>query len=469
MNYRAAIDFLLERTDYERWPGYAYAGRFDLRRMEELLDRLGNPHLATRTVHIAGSKGKGSTAAMIASALVAAGYSTGLYTSPHLVTLRERVRVNGKPILKRELASAVDELGPHVEEMDRHCTYGELTTFELLTAAALVHFHRKHVHFQVLETGLGGRLDATNVVTPEVSVITSISLEHTEVLGETVAEIAAEKAGIIKPGVPVVSSPQDGGAAAVIAGRCLEAGSRLVAVGRDVSWRETGSSLSGQSLHVDGLSGPHELTIPLLGEYQLENAATAVAVLETLGVPSDAIAAGLSGVDWPGRLQILRRRPLLVADGAHSDDSARRLREALERHFHFARLILIIGASADKDMSRIVAHLAPVADTVIATRSRHPRATEPEAVAGEFSRHGKPAEIAPDVAGALTEALRRAGRRDLICATGSLFLVGEVIEYIKGLRPEPYPMRPAGGEATPRRANEAGEIGTGATGGSGNH
>ncbi|MHC4718556.1 MAG: bifunctional folylpolyglutamate synthase/dihydrofolate synthase, partial [Planctomycetota bacterium] len=321
-----------------------------------------------------------------------------------------------------------------------HCTYGELTTFELLTAAALVHFHRRHIHFQVLETGLGGRLDATNVVTPEVSVITSISLEHTEVLGETVAEIAAEKAGIMKPGVPVVSSPQDGGAAAVIAGRCLEAGSRLVAVGRDVSWRETGSSLSGQSLHVDGLSGRHDLTIPLLGEYQLENAATAVAVLETLDIPKDSIAAGLSGVDWPGRLQILRRRPLLVADGAHSGDSARRLREALERHFHFARLILIIGASADKDLSRIVAHLAPAADTVIATKSRHPRAMAPEAVAGEFSRHGRPAEIAADVAQALALALGRAARGDLICATGSLFLVGEVVEYVKGLRPEPYPV-----------------------------
>ncbi len=440
MNYRAAIDFLLGRTDYERWPGYAYAGRFDLRRMEELLGRLGNPHLATRSVHIAGSKGKGSTAAMIAAALGAAGYTAGLYTSPHLVTIRERIRVDGKPILKRELADAVAELRPHVEEVDRRAAYGELTTFELLTAAAFVHFHRKQVGFQVLETGLGGRLDATNLVTPEVSVITSISLEHTEVLGETVAEIAAEKAGIIKPGIPVVSSPQEGDAATVIADRCLDASARLITVGEDVSWRETASSLSGQSLHVDGTRGSYELTIPLLGEYQLQNAATAVAALETLDIPRDSIAAGLASVNWPGRLQILRRRPLLVADGAHSGDSARRLREAIERHFPFAQLILIMGASVDKDVPRIVAQLAPIADTVIATRSRHPRATTPEAVAGEFSRHGRTAEIAPDVAQALSRALGRAGRRDLICATGSLFLVGEVIEYVKGLRPEPYPM-----------------------------
>jgi dihydrofolate synthase/folylpolyglutamate synthase len=439
MNYRIAVDFLLGRTDYERWPGYAYADRFDLRRMEELLGRLGNPHLAARSVHIAGSKGKGSTAAMIASALTAAGHRVGLYTSPHLVTLRERIRVDGKPVLKRELASAVAELRPHVEVMDRRCTYGELTTFELLTAAAFLHFQRRQVDFQVLETGLGGRLDATNVVTPEVSVITSISLDHTEVLGETIAEIAAEKAGIIKPGITVVSSPQEEAAATTIASRCAAQGARLITVGKDVCWQEGASSLAGQSLRVDGRSGSCELTIPFLGEYQLENATVAVAALEVLDIPRDSVKAGLAGANWPGRMQILRRRPLLVVDGAHSGDSARRLREALERHFHFRRLILIIGTSADKDVARIAAQLAPIAETVIATRSRHPRAIAPEAVAREFARHGQTPEIAGDVAQALTRALERAGRRDLICATGSLFLVGEVIEYIKGLRPEPYP------------------------------
>jgi dihydrofolate synthase/folylpolyglutamate synthase len=439
MNYRAAVDFLLGRTDYERWPGYAYAGRFDLRRMDDLLGRLGNPHRTARSVHVAGSKGKGSTAAMIAAALGEAGHSVGLYTSPHLVTLRERIRVDGKPVLKRELAEAVAAMRPHVEETDREHAYGELTTFEVLTAAAFVHFHRKRVDFQVLETGLGGRLDATNVVIPEVSVITSIGLEHTDVLGETVAQIAGEKAGIIKPGIPVVSSPQAAAAAEVIAGRCLDLGAQFIGVGEDVSWTESPSDLSSQSLRVNGTKGSYELTIPLLGQYQLENAAAAVAALEALDVPATSISAGLRGVDWPGRLQVLRRRPLLVADGAHSGDSARRLREALERHFHFARLILIIGTSADKDMSQIAAPLAPIADIVIATRSRHPRATAPEAVAGEFVRLGRKAETAVDVAQALAQALGRAKGRDLICATGSLFLVGEVIEYIKGLRPEPYP------------------------------
>lgn len=439
MNYSAAVDFILERADYERWPGYAYANRFDLRRMEDLLHRLGDPHLSARAVHIAGSKGKGSTAAMIAAGLRAAGHKTGLYTSPHLLTLRERINVDGKPILKRELADVVAGLRPHAEEMDRDRTYGELTTFELLTVAAFLHFQQKGVDFQVLETGLGGRLDATNVVTPEVCVITSISLDHREVLGNTVAQIAAEKAGIIKPGIPVVSSAQAKEAATVISKTCLARGARLVTVGSDISWQRISSNLSEQSLEVKGMRGSYHLNIPLLGAYQLQNAATAVATLETLDVPRESIEVGLANTYWPGRLQILRRRPMLVVDGAHSGDSARKLKEALEQHFHFDHLILIIGASADKDMSEIVVELAPMADSVIATRSRHPRATTPEAVAGEFARQGLRAEVAEDVAQAVAKARAKAGKRDLICATGSLFLVGEVIENVKGLRPELYP------------------------------
>jgi dihydrofolate synthase/folylpolyglutamate synthase len=438
MNYAAALDFLLSRTDYERWPGFNYASRFDLRRMEALLQRLDNPHLSTKAVHIAGSKGKGSTSAMIAAGLQAASYKTGLYTSPHLVTLRERIQVDGKPILKRELESLVARMRPHVEAVDHDKTYGELSTFELLTAAAFMQFQQKAVDFQVLETGLGGRLDATNVVTPEVCIITSISLDHTEVLGDTLARIAAEKAGIIKPGRPVVSSAQAEEAAQVIREACQKKGARLISVGSDIVWRKLDSNLSGQSLEVQGLKGSYRITIPLLGAHQLQNAAAAVGALEVLGVPRKSIEAGLAKTDWPGRLQILRRRPLLVVDGAHNRDSASKLKEALKEYFHFDRLILIIGTSADKDVSGIVEELAPLANTVIVTRSRHPRATKPEILAGEFARLGVQAERAEDVAGAVAEAQGKAGRGDLICATGSLFLVAEVIEYVKGLHPERY-------------------------------
>jgi len=438
MNYATALDFLLSRTDYERYPGFNYASRFDLRRMDDLLQRLGNPHMSAKSVHIAGSKGKGSTAAMIAAGLQAAGYKTGLYTSPHLVTLRERIQVDGKPMLKSQLASVVAKIKPHVEAVDRDGTYGELSTFELLTAAAFVYFQQRGVDYQVLEVGLGGRLDATNVVMPEICVITSISLDHTEVLGDTLAKIAAEKAGIIKQGRIVVSSPQAKEAAAVIRETCLRKNAPLISVENDITWRKTGSNLSGQSLEVKGRKGTYHVTIPLLGAHQLENAATAVATLGALGLPRTIIEKGLANTQWPGRLQVLQRRPLLVIDGAHNRDSAKKLKEALQQYFQFDHLILIMGTSADKDLSGIVGELAPMADAVIVTRSRHPRATRVEVLVNEFARLGKKAEVVGNVAEAVAEAKKRAGRGDLICVTGSLFLIAEVIEYVKGLRPELY-------------------------------
>jgi dihydrofolate synthase/folylpolyglutamate synthase len=302
----------------------------------------------------------------------------------------------------------------------------------------LSNFQKKGVDFQVLETGLGGRLDATNVVTPEVCVITSISFDHTEVLGDTLGKIAAEKSGIIKRGVPVVSSPQAAEAEAVIADACREREASLITSGKEISWKETGFDLSGQSFEVQGRLDSYHTTIPLLGAHQVHNAVTAIAALEVLNIPKESIECGLADTDWPGRFQILRRRPLLVVDGAHNSDSAKKLKAAIERYFHFSRLILIIGTSADKDMSEIVAELATIADSVIATRSRHPRATSPEAVTAEFTRHGLRAETAEGVGQAVKAALEKAGKHDVICATGSLFLVGEVIEYIRGLRPEIY-------------------------------
>jgi dihydrofolate synthase/folylpolyglutamate synthase len=373
---------------------------------------------------------------MIAAGLRAAGFKTGLYTSPHLVTLRERIQVDGKPILKSELVSVVTEIKPHVEAVDREGSYGELSTFELLTAAAFVHFKQKKVDYQVLETGLGGRLDATNVVMPEVCIITSISYDHTEVLGDTLAKIAAEKAGIIKPGRTVINSPQAEEAAAVIRETSRVKGAKLISVGSDITWHKLGFNLSGQSLEVKGLKGSYQITIPLLGAHQLQNAASAVAALEALGIPRESIEKGLAKTKWPGRLQVLRRRPLLVVDGAHNRDSASKLKEALSQYFQFDHLIFIIGTSADKDVSGIVEELGPLAGRVIVSRSRHPRAAKPEVLAGEFARLGVKAEVSENVAQAVAEAQQKASKRDLICATGSLFLVAEVIEYIKGLQPE---------------------------------
>jgi len=435
MDYQAALDYILSFADYERMPRSALV--FDLRRIEMLLERLGNPHQAARSIHVAGTKGKGSTAAMITSILTQAGYRTGLYTSPHLLSIRERIQINGDHIAEGEFARLVEVMKPEVEAVNESGSLGELTTFELLTALAFLYFREMGVDYQVLEAGLGGRLDATNVIKPEVCVITSISFDHVDVLGETLAQIATEKAGIIKPGSTVVSSPQSPEAMAVLEMICRERGVRLVKVGDDVTWRQKTFTPEGQAFQVVGTKGEYDLALPLLGEHQLENAATAVAVAEVLaergdGVSAESIARGLAQVRWPGRLQILRREPWVIVDGAHNADSARRLVKALRQYFAFDRALLIFGASSDKNIAGMVGELVSLFDAVIVTRSHHPRAVAPERLVSEFSKRGITPEVAEDVASALELALAHAEPADLICATGSLFLIAEVMEYMLG-------------------------------------
>jgi len=438
VDYREALNYILSFTNLEKLPPAYWSRHFDLRRMDEFLERLGNPHLAPRSVLVAGSKGKGSTCAMIASALVAAGYRTGLYTSPHLHTFRERIRIAQEIIGEEELVEVVERLKPEIEAVNRRRAYGELTTFEILTAMAFSYFRDQKVDFQVLEVGLGGRLDATNVVTPDVSVITSISMEHAEVLGNSLEMIAREKAGIIKPRGVVVSSPQHSQVASVISGVCREKEARLIVVGEDVTWRRLSSDIGGQSLDVGGRGASYELSIPLLGEHQLENAATAVAALEVLGVGAADIVSGLGNVSWPGRLEVMRQEPIFLVDGAHNEDSARRLKDAIKRDLGFDRVILIIGVSSDKDMAAMVQQLATISSFVIATRSRHPRALDPAVLLGEFSKRGVSGEIGESVASAAERALAMAQPDDLVCATGSLFVVAEAREYVKNITGEVY-------------------------------
>ena len=372
---------------------------------------------------------------MVASALTASGYTTGLNTSPHLHTLNERIRVDGELIFDEELVDLVERLQPEVEAVNQRATYGQLTTFELLTVLAFTHFERKGADFQVLEAGMGGRLDATNVITPEVSIITSISFDHMQALGHTLSEIASEKAGIIKPGCPVVTSPQPDEAARVIENTCQRHGVELIRVGRDVTWQSLGFNFDRQQLRVEGRLGGYELAIPLLGHYQLVNAATAVAALEVLAekgfnISKDSITRGLARVSWPGRFQILSHHPVIVVDGAHNPAGAGRLRESLEQYFHPDRAILVIGTSSDKDISGIADELATLFKRVIVTCARHPRAMAPAVVVAAFDRYGLEAEVIDDVATALSRAVALAGDRDLICVTGSLFVVAEAIERV---------------------------------------
>jgi dihydrofolate synthase/folylpolyglutamate synthase len=377
---------------------------------------------------------------MIASILQAAGYRSGLYTSPHLHSVRERIAVDGQPIGEDEFARLTEVLAPQAAAENEDGRFGQLTTFELLTALAFLYFQDRDTRWQVLEVGMGGRLDATNVVDEKaVCVITSISLEHTTVLGDTVETIAAEKAAILRPGTTAVMAPQPyQEAAAVIRARAAELAAPLLEVSETYSMQRLGWDPTGQSFRLAGSGCARELWLPLLGAHQLENAATAVAAVDALGrggvaVSEESIEEGLSWLSWPGRLEVLRDKPLILVDGAHNGDSARRLRQALRDYFSFDRAILVMGISGDKKIATMAEELAPMTDLLVATRSQHPRAAEPEAVAAAFAARGVVSETCPTMATALGRARALAGPDDLICVVGSLFLVAEAREQVLGL------------------------------------
>lgn len=465
MDYREALAYLRSRDDWERSGSPADAARWDLGRVRSLLARLGNPHTepgasreaASRTVHLAGSKGKGSVAAMIASVLREAGYRTGLYTSPHLHRMVERIAVDGEPVSAEEFARLLEMVRPHVEAEDAAAApeAGLLSTFEVVTALAFCHFRDRGVGWQVLETGLGGRLDATNVFDRKsLCIVTPISLEHTAVLGDTVAKIAAEKAAIITPETPVVMGLQRESAAEVVREACAEKAAPLREVARECALTRLGYTSEGQDFRLRTPGGTHSLHLPLLGQHQLENAATAVLGLDVLReagleLSDAAIAEGLRKVRWPARLEIIKRRPLLVLDGAHDVESVRRLRGALSDFVPHSRAILVVGTSADKDVSSIAAEMEPMPrlEQVIATRSRHPRAAPARTVAAAFSERDVATTWEEDVPQAVDSALALAEPSDMVCVFGSLFVAAEAREHVLGLQADPLPTAAAVSES----------------------
>ena len=438
MNYSQAEKYLDSFINYEQIPGISYAQPgYTLRHVEELLNRMGNPHLAAKIVHIAGTKGKGSVAAMIAQVLSSSGYKTGLYTSPHLHNLRERISIDGSLISKAEFAAAMAVVKPFIESMRQDTAFRQLTYFEALTVLAFAYFKKKQVDLQVLEVGLGGRLDATNVTSPVVCIITPVSLDHTEILGNSLEEIAQEKAGIIKSGCWVVLSPQPEEAASVISNSCRKKEAKVVQVGKDVTWRKIGGDFYHQSLVIEGRTSSYQVSIPLLGDYQLENAAAAVAALEILGSTGFAISAadiaqGLARVQWPGRFHILQQHPTVLLDGAHNVASMKRLVSNVKTYFNYKRILLVFGTSCDKDIPGIIEELVPLSPQVIVTQAPHSRAASTSNLAAEFTKRGIKSEIRETVAQALSRALSLADRTDLICITGSLFIVGEALDYFSG-------------------------------------
>ena len=453
MTYAAAIARLLSLVDHERtMPAVPRQKRiYDLAGIARLLARMGDPHRRQgRIIHIAGTKGKGSVAAMVEAILRAAGAATGFYSSPHLHSFCERIRRDGAPVSPERFAGLVDAVWPHHLDNAADPDAGPATLFEYLTAMAFQCFAADEVDASVIEVGLGGRLDATNVVTPAVSVITPVSLDHTAILGDTIGEIAADKAGIIKPGVPVVTAPQFPEALAAIETAATAQSAPLARVDETVRWQAAPVPYAGQDLTIRTAQHTYRAVLPLLGDFQAGNAAVAVAAVEALAsaggcaaLSPAAVTAGLESVEWPGRLETLRREPpAVVADGAHNDHSIATALATLSTYTPHRRLVVVAGFSRDKRVGDMAALLAGRAHRVIATRSRHPRSMRPPDIVATFCGQGFPRgrlSAADSVGAALDAALAAADAGDLILATGSLFVAAEAREAMLGIPAETYP------------------------------
>jgi dihydrofolate synthase/folylpolyglutamate synthase len=423
MTYSEAIEFLYGIR--------LFGQKLGLETMRHLLRLMGEPHRSLRFIHIAGTNGKGSVAAMLHAALAAAGYRSGLYTSPHLVSFCERFQINGRLIAESEVVRLLEQIRPLLEKVAAHPEFRAPTFFETVTAMALQYFREQNVEVVVWETGLGGRLDATNVVTPLVSVITNIAFDHMQYLGETLAQIAREKCGIIKPTVPVVTAATAGEALAVIRQTAAEQAARLTVVGEHIRVRRLAENERLQRVELAGTRLDYgALEIPLLGEHQAVNCATAVAALEASGLEFSAadVRRGLAATHWPGRFQIVRGEPTVILDGAHNAAAAEVLAATLREHYPGRPLALILGVLRDKNYDRMCEILAPLAGRIWCVPVNSERTSDPADLARCCRAANSHATIT--VAAGLADAYAQAGtgsRTTPIVITGSLFLVGEAL------------------------------------------
>lgn len=444
-HYRDALRWLFSFATYQHKTADAYqASKVNLERMRAILTRLGSPQEKFQAVHIAGTKGKGSTAAMCYSILRASGIYAGLYTSPHLHTFRERIRVNGDLISEQAVVDGIARLQAIQPE------FPDAIVFEWITALAFDQFARAGVEFAVVEVGIGGRLDATNVLVPRVSIITSISYDHMKILGDTLTQITREKAGIIKPGVPVVGAPQVEEARVVIKETADARGAELVQVSQDLRMQVAGHKFQVKPLasnfefqefdFTKDDQKPETWKLYLLGRHQLDNAATAIAAMKTLssrGVPiSDAsLREGIQNARWQGRFEILARSPYVILDGAHNRDSAKQLAQTVRAFFPKAQVQWVFGASDDKDVRGMFEELAPVSGAFIMTRAPHPRASDPHELSQMARDAGGTSVIEESIAGAIALAGSRK-EFDVTVITGSLFVVAKAREIILRARGE---------------------------------
>lgn len=434
VNYPTALKWLYNHVDYERMRIVTYNNRtFSLERMRRLLGYLGNPHQQLKCVQVAGTKGKGSTCAMTASMLRSCGYTVGLYLSPHLVDLRERITVNGEMISHADMVDILRQIAA----VEHHFSDHPPSFFEIMTAACLKYFSDQAIDIAVLETGLGGRLDSTTVVNPLVCAITQISMDHTNILGKKLPLIAREKAGIFKKGVPAISVEQDPEVGAVFDEVAAETQTPLEYTGKQIefSYRFEANRELGPHSRVcitTPTSRFEHLPVPLRGEHQALNCGLALAVIDKLKahgfvLPEDKVIQGLAKTCLPGRMEQVHEQPRVIVDGAHNAASIHALIRALGAHISYDSLVMIFGCGQDKDINGMLKQIALGADKVIFTRAKtNPRAMEPEDLLVRFNDlAGKMAQTAPNLEEALRVAGRAVSREDLVVITGSFFLVGE--------------------------------------------
>jgi len=438
--YKSALNYLNSLTDYEKMSRVGYnSTNYNLARMNRLLAALDNPHKKFRSVHIGGTKGKGSTATMLASMLVNCGLKIGLYTSPHLIDVRERIQINGEMISEADMTSIMAKIAQAVKKLAKD----EPTYFEILTATAFVYYAEQEVDLAVVESGVGGRLDSTNVLKPDVCAITSISFDHIQQLGETLEKIAEEKAGIFKTGIPAVSAPQPDKVRRVlqeVAGK-VKAPLRFTG-SRDIefSFRFESSRALGPhnrvSLTTSSARFEH-LPVPMLGDHQAVNcglALSVMAILKERGLEIDDQSAieGLSKARLPGRMEIIHENPRIMVDGAHNAASIEALMRAIGQNIPYDSMVVIFGCQADKDVSGMLDHVRLGADKVIFTHARSPRAADPNELAADYiERTGKMAQVAEQLEDALDIAERAVTREDIICICGSFYLVGRAKKVVE--------------------------------------
>jgi len=440
--FPSAVKSLLDRPNFERLrPGRIDRASFKLARMEALLKALDDPHRDINAVHVAGTVGKGSTVAMMQSVLEGCGWTTGTYTSPHLMDIRERIAINGTNVSQASFAKLAKEVSKAADDVAPDATF-----FEIITAMSFLHFAETATDVAIIETGLGGRFDATNVLTPAVSLITRIDYDHQYLLGETLAEIAREKAGIFKPGVPALSVKQDPEVEAVLREVAEEVGAELRFIGKEIEFSsrfcvtdESGAHmrvcLLGERIHY------MHLPVPLPGSHQADNCALALAALDMVGGKADefeesVIFRGLARTKNPGRMDLVWNRPRILVDGAHNPASMQALMRGIGSHLSFDSMICIFGCNEDKDVDANLEKLAIGGDKIIFTKAAgQPRAMEPEDLVKRFEElRNRTCQAAPSVEAAIQIAAQASGREDLICVTGSFYLVGETMSYLEKLR-----------------------------------